>query len=370
MLLNHNEERVLALIEENPFLTQQAIAEALEMNRSTVATVISSLTEKKQLLGRAYVLNQGMDIVCIGGMNIDRKYVLSETFMPKTSNPVTSSISVGGVGRNIAENLGRMNLKVTLLSVAGQDQDYEFIKQETETYVNLQHVTIIPDEPTSSYSAILDGQGDMQFALADMLISDRMDAAWLNQHRNLLLQAEMIVLDLNVTREVVEGVIQLAKTNQIPLIIIPVSGPKMNRLPKELDGVNWLIINQDESEAFHNHQVETEDDVEVLGQKWLDTGLEQVLITRGSQPTYYAHQDGRRLNIQPPRADHVVDVTGAGDSNASGIIYGIMKGLDPQDCIQLGMTNAYHTVQSQFTVRHELNETNLLKENKTLHEKG
>lgn len=369
-MLSQNEQRVLDLLIEDPFLSQQAIAEQLDLNRSTVATIISSLTEKKKLLGKAYIVNQETDVICIGGINIDRKYVLTEDFLPKTSNPVMSSISVGGVARNIAENLGRMNINVSLLSVAGLDQDYEYIKQETETYVNMHHVTVFPNESTSAYSAVLDPFGDMQFALADMSLSAKMDHQWINDHRNVIIQAKLIVIDLNVSRDVVQEVIQIAQVNRIPLVIIPVSGPKMKNLPDNLEGVSWLIINQDESEAYHQYPVKKDEDIAILAKAWLDKGIDQVLITRGSKATYYAHRNGHQLEIQPPVSQDVVDVTGAGDSNAAGIIYGILKGYSPQGSIELGMTNAYYTVQSQDTVRHNLNEQDLLIENKDLHKKG
>lgn len=366
-VLNRNEQKVFELLNENPYLSQQAIADRLDMNRSTVATIISSLTDKRKILGKAYILNHDSEVVCIGGINIDRKYTLEEAFVPKTSNPVISSISVGGVARNIAENLGRLNVNVSLLSVAGQDQDYDFIKQETETYVDLNQVTIYPNESTSSYSAILDNDGEMQFALADMSISDHMDYEWIQEHRQLLIQSKLIVLDLNVSKEVVQEVINIALKNNIELVIIPVSGPKMKRLPNDLEGVGWLIVNLDESETYHQISVESDKDVELLADKWLETGIEQVLITRGKKSSVYAHQDGTRYEVTPPLNEQVVDVTGAGDSNASGIIYGITKQFEAKESIQLGMTNAYHTVQSNHTVRHNLNEKQFLLENESLH---
>lgn len=368
--MSQNEQKILDLIRKDPFLTQQAIAERLDMNRSTVATIIAALSEKKKLLGRAYIINQSTDVVCIGGMNIDRKYLLDEEFFPKTSNPVTSSISVGGVARNVAENLGRMGIDVSLLSVAGMDQDFDLIKQETETFVNLQHVTLFPNESTCTYAAVLDQEGEMQFALADMSLSEKMDRQWISEYRTLISECQLIVIDLNVNREVVQEVIEIAKIYQIPLVIVPVSGPKMKHLPENLEGVTWLIINQDESEAYHQHEVKEEKDIERLAELWLARGLEQVLITRGSKPSYYAHQSGESFQIQPPISEAVVDVTGAGDSNAAGMIYGILKEHDPRTSIQLGMTNAYYTVQTSDTVRHTLNEEDFWQEYQTLHEKG
>lgn len=50
-------------------------------------------------------------IICIGGANLDRKFYAKFDITSETSNPVKSSTSVGGVARNIAENLGRLGKK-------------------------------------------------------------------------------------------------------------------------------------------------------------------------------------------------------------------------------------------------------------------
>lgn len=369
-MLSVNEQRVLDLLEANPFLSQQEVADQLGLNRSTVATIISNLTAKKRLLGRAYIINRQQDVYCIGAMNVDRKFTLQQPLMPRTSNPVSSSMSVGGVARNIAENLGRLGQRVSLLSVAGRDQDYEWIKQQTEPHVNFQHVTQLSGYATSAYSAILDQSGEMQLALADMAICDQMSAEWLTSHRPLLAQAKAIVLDLNAPLGTVEAVIDIAKTHQVDLIIIPVSSPKMSHLPRDLNGVKWLVVNQDESETFWQMQVTSEADFEALAQRWLEAGVENVVMTRGKQSTYYANQSGEGKHYQPPIVAEVADVTGAGDSFASGLVYGQLSGRSAEESIALAMTNAYFTIQSVHTVRTELNEATLLADYQNLHDKG
>ena len=53
-------------------------------------------------------------IICIGGANVDRKLYAKHEIANGTSNPVKSSRTVGGVARNIAENLGRLGEKVDI----------------------------------------------------------------------------------------------------------------------------------------------------------------------------------------------------------------------------------------------------------------
>lgn len=369
-MLSANEQAILSLLEQDPFQSQQDVADQLGLPRSTVASLISGLVAKKYLLGRAYILNQQADVICIGGMNVDRKYVLTGEFTAQTSNPVNSSISLGGVARNIAENLGRLGQTVSLLSVAGRDHDYEWIRQQSEPYINFQQVTQLEGQATSSYTAILDRDGDMQLGLADMGICEAMTPDWLASFAPILRQAKLLVLDLNVPLATTAATIELARKENLPLVIIPVSSPKMAHLPSDLRGVTWLVVNQDESEAYLGRQVQTEEDLVALADAWLATGLEQVLITRGKWPSYYASQSGERGFYSPPIVDQVVDVTGAGDSFSSGIIYGHLQGKQAADAIAYGLCNAYHTVQSKDSVRKDLSADQLEQELIQLTQKG
>ena len=143
----------------------------------------------------------------------------------------------------------------------------------------------------------------------------------------------------------------------------------MNHLPRNLDCVTWMIVNQDESEKFFDVSVETEEDFKELVDRWLEVGVENVVITRGLDESIYGNKNGDREFFTPFKTEHIVDVTGAGDAYAAGIIYGHLNRLSPKESIQLGMTNAYYTIQSPYTVRVDLTEERLVEQTKELFKK-
>ncbi|MBF0698718.1 carbohydrate kinase [Streptococcus danieliae] len=365
-MLTEREREILDLIRQDPYQSQQELANQVGYSRSTVANLISSLVQKNYLRGRAYILEDSKSVVCIGGMNLDRKFYARERLQMGTSNPVGASLSVGGVGRNIAENLGRLEEDVLLLSLVGDDHDGEQLKALTQSYVNLKYVEKQSHHPTSSYVAILDEDGDMTLALANMTICDEMTPSWLSKYENLLLDAKGIVADLNLPKESLDYLIQLAREHGLQLAVVPVSAPKMKHLPQDLTGVEWLIVNLDESEAYLDLQLGDGVSKKDLTQAWLGHGLKQVLITDGVDTMVYAHQDGTYLELQPVKLEQVVDATGAGDALASGVIYGWLNGLAIQETLQLGLTNSYYTISSQDTVRPTLSKERLAKERKEL----
>lgn len=370
-LLNENEQRVLEIIKKTPFITQNEIGNSLGLSRSTVATIISSLVDKKIILGRSYVLNdETSSVFCIGGINVDRKYNLIEDLILGTSNPAHSQVYVGGVGRNVAENLGKLGHKPQMISVGGFDQDFEFIKKESQDFINFHHVKQLHNYSTGSYSAVLDKNGEMQFALSVMEVLDEMDLKFISSFKTILEDAKLIAVDLNLPRETVEFLIHFAKERSMDLVIIPVSSPKMKNLPKDLKGVSWIIANQDESEAYFNIKVKNDNDFNDLVERWIESGVENAIITRGSKYSLYGNAFGKRLKFSPPRTDNIVDVTGAGDSYSAGIIHGHLMGYPPEETIELAMTNAFYTIQTNSTVREDLNRKKLEDQRNILIEKG
>lgn len=51
------------------------------------------------------------------------------------------------------------------------------------------------------------------------------------------------------TQKSIEYLTSFAQNN-IKLVIVPVSSPKMIHMPNSLHSIDWLIINRDETETF------------------------------------------------------------------------------------------------------------------------
>src|SRR5699024_11255168 len=59
--------------------------------------------------------------------------------------------------------------------------------------------------------------------------------------------------------------------------------------------------------------------------------------------------DQKVYDITP--SDKVVDVTGAGDSFSSAIIFGWLKGYSVDDIVKMAMANSRKTIETPFTDR-------------------
>lgn len=274
--------------------------------------------------------------------------------MHETSNPVKSSRTIGGVARNISENLGRLGEQVTLISVRGNDAEWREIYDTSSSFMNLTHVAEIEGASTGSYTAVLDQNGDLSIALADMDIFEEITPDLLEANSSILKTAKCIVVDLNCPGETIDYLCSFASQHDIPLVVIPVSSPKMERLPKALGSVSWLIVNKDETETFLKLQIENQQDWENAVRQWLALGVQNVIVTNGSEGVMTGSNSLGVQHFAAIDTPTVADVTGAGDSFCSGVIYAWLQQQDLNTVIKSGLVNSHKTILSKYTVRQEL----------------
>lgn len=360
--MSEKEQLILDLIRKNPYVSQQELAEILGLSRPTIANMISGLMKKGNILGRAYILNEAQQVICIGGANIDRKFHIKDKVQLGTSNPIYVTQNAGGVARNIAENLGRLGLKVSLISASGADKDWSIIEDTSGLYMNLETVIQFPEKSTGSYTAVLDSEGDLVIALADMDIYDAITPDLLLKHEGLLSRAKCMMVDLNCPKETVQFLCHFAKNHDIPIAIIPVSSPKMSRLPDDLNGVTWLITNRDESETYFHTEIRNDDDWKNAVEKWLSNGVANVIITNGKKGSMIGNKEEGIFHIPSVETKEILDVTGAGDAFSSAVIYSWLEGKPLIEIARAGNINASKTLQSPYTVRQDLSAEQLLKD--------
>ncbi|WP_243355270.1 carbohydrate kinase [Bacillus litorisediminis] len=357
--MNEKEQIIVEIIKENPFISQNEIAERTGLSRSAVAGYISSLTKQGKILGRAYVLPEKINFTCVGGANFDQKLQVYNQIIYGTSNPAFSVKACGGVARNVAENLGRLGCSVSLITVVGDDYEGQWLLDYTKDFVDITPSQVWPEEATGTYTAILNANGEMELAIADMGIYSKVNIPFIDKRWGYLSSSDMILMDTNFSKGVLEHVIKRCAEEDLPLTIAPVSSPKAKKLPQQLKGVTWLIANQEEAEVIAHQQITSDRDYFKAAEKIVKKGVEHVVITRGDKGLVFYTKRGEAGAVIPPKID-VKDVTGAGDSLVAGILYGISKGFGIEEACKLGVASSILTLQTTETVFSSMNHSKLL----------
>jgi pseudouridine kinase len=327
-------QQLLELIRANPFISQQELASALGLSRPAVANYIAGLIRERKLLGRAYVLPVLPDrrpVTCIGAANLDRKLRSLAGIALHTSNPARQSESFGGVARNIAENLARLGKPVALLTATGKDSSGAALLAHAQSLgIDTGGTLQLPDMASGTYTAVLDQDGEMVVALADMALYDRLDAAFIDSRQAQIAASALVVADLNLPLETVDAVIAQARRAEAPLVLVAVSEPKMARLPQDLSGVRLLILNRGELAARVGRELASDTELDAAVLELRAQGVRDLIVTRGAGGVLFTQGDGREdqvVRLDAPAAD-VVDVTGAGDAFAAAVCWSLAQDGD------------------------------------------
>ena len=200
--MTQRERQILQLIESDPMISQQALADSLGITRSSAAVHISNLIKKGHIAGKGYVLRSGSYAVVVGGVNMDIGGRSYSPLVGSDSNPGVVSMSFGGVGRNIAHNLALLGTDVRLLTAYGEDIYGQRIAAScAELGIDASHALRLADERTSTYLYIADEKGEMNLALSDMDICKRITPGYLAANLPLIQNAQVVVADTNIPEE-------------------------------------------------------------------------------------------------------------------------------------------------------------------------
>lgn len=343
-------EQLYQLIRANPFISQQDLAVQLRLSRSAVAGHIAGLIRERRLLGRAYVLPDKRPVLCIGAANMDRKLRTLKPIQMGTSNPASAEQVYGGVARNIAENLARLGVPTALLTVLGDDGAGRALQDDAESAgIDMRGSLQLSETATGTYTAILDAQGELVVALADMALYDRLTPEFLEKRSPQRAAAAFTVADLNLPADSISLLLADAQRDAVPLVLVAVSQPKMIRLPADLSGLRLLILNRGELETRVGRALPKEADVHAACREVQAQGAQDLVVTCGSQGVF--HTRGSELVWLPAHEVEVVDVTGAGDAFSAAVCWSLYQGSqDLTLACRRGLKVAAMTLESPDTV--------------------
>lgn len=350
-VLTAREQQIVDLLRRDPLMTSAALADALGTTRASINVHLSNLGKKGVILGRGYVLAESPSAVVIGGSNLDVKARSSAKATAGTSNPGHGSMAPGGVGRNIAENIARLGNRVHLISVVGRDpQGSNLLDHTAAAGVRIEHVART-DRPTGTYTAILDADGELLVAIADMDATADLSPDVLLAARDVIAAAGIVVLDGNLRRDTFECALDLA--DGVRVIFEPVSVPKALALKDVIDQRVYAITpSRDELAALSGLPTRTDRQLRSASRAMHDRGIELVWTTLGDRGSLLSTQD--EIIEIPAFPTSVEDVTGAGDSMLGAFCHVLLDGGTAQEAARFGHAAAALTVSSPHTVRPDL----------------
>ncbi len=290
-------------------------------------------------------------VLVIGAAGIDVKGQPDTPLQPATLVSGHVRLNMGGVARNIAENLARLEVPTILLSAVGDDPGGEIVLRACDAVgIDVHHIPRIPGAHTGGTIGLLADTNEVDIGIADFSVVEYINPDFLRGHVSLFASAAMIVIDANLSPESLATAFELATAYRVPVCADPTAPWLAGKLCAYLPQLYMVAPNSAETTALCGLSLDAQDaDSAIKAARHLvSLGVKIAIITLGEHGLAYADSSGS--GHIPARRTHIVDATGAGDALTAGIIFGLLNGVPLDDAMRLGVSAATLTLRSRESV--------------------
>jgi pseudouridine kinase len=314
------------------------------------------LTMPNPLLGEAQAALP--TVVVVGGANMDLAASSNAPLVAHDSNVGTIRCAPGGVARNVAENLARLDRRVHLVSLVGDDAFGQSVKDLTQrSGVDVSGVLCIKGCRTSTYLSLHGPDGDMAVAVNDMGILEQLGPDMLAQSGALIVGAAALVLDANLP---VAGIAWLIRqATPMHCFVDGVSAVKCTKVLPYLSQIQTLKLNALEAHTLTGMEVSHPDEGRAAALHLHKRGAQRVVVSLGAKGVVWCDADATTGHLSSNEVV-VASTSGAGDALLAGIVHGTLAGWSLPASVQFGQRCAEFTLSSPYSNHPDLSVNALL----------
>lgn len=285
--------------------------------------------------------------VVIGGTNIDIIGIPKNKLIYHDSNIGNVKTSLGGVGRNIGENLSKLGANTHLISVIGDDHYGELIKEHSEEIgLNIGNSLTLEGEATSVYLSILDEEGDMEIALSSMDNIEKMDIGFIETKREIIENSKVCVIDTNIPKATIEYILKNYKATDF--FLDTVSTEKAKKVIDLISYFHTIKPNKIEAEKLSGIEIKSDEDLESVIEYFHIKGVKNVFITLSKDGVIFS--DGKKIERLKANPIGIINATGAGDAFIAAISYGHLNDLSIREKAKLGIGASLLALSHEDTI--------------------
>jgi ribokinase len=272
-------------------------------------------------------------VIVIGSANMDLTVRLER--LPQLGETVSGGefyTSFGGKGANQAVAAHKAGAEVRFLAKLGPDQNGDAIIEHLEA-LGLTSEGILRDESRHSGVALImvDRMGNNAIAVAP-------GSNWnltqedIRRAEPYISWGQVLLAQLEIPLPTVEEALRLGKAHGLVTILNPAPA---RLLPVEvLSLADILTPNEMEIQTLTGITVDNVDEAARAGEKLLESGAKQVIVTLGKEGSCWIRKDGAQTFPSFPA--EAVDSTAAGDAFNGALACAVAEGLPIQEAIRLG----------------------------------
>jgi pseudouridine kinase len=282
-------------------------------------------------------------VLVLGAAGIDLKGRASVPLTLGTSTPGTVRVSVGGTARNVADNLARLGVENILFSAVGDDDSgKQILDNAAQVGLNTDFCIVSEGHCTSTYLALLDETGNLVMSVDDMEVLSCLTPQVVEENRDLIRNAAMIVIDSNLSEATIKALFRVARRYKVRLCADPASGTVATRLKPHLAKIFMITPNLAEAQVLSDCTIKDENDAITAARCLVNAGVEIVIITLAAEGVVYATANAS--GHIPSMATEVIDATGASDSLTATVVFGLLNDFPIDESVRLGVSAAALTL--------------------------
>lgn len=252
-------------------------------------------------------------VTVIGSINLDWTIRVARMAKPgETLHTKEIFTAGGGKGANQAIAAQRLGADTSFIGAVGEDREVSQTMLELlhEDGINCQGIATLSNHKTGQAFVIVDDDSENLIYVhggANMAFKPE----HVDQNRDLIIQRDFVVAQFETPIDCTTEAFKIARQNGVVTILNPV--PAIDQIPKELLKVTDMIVpNETETEVITGIKITDQVSMVNAAEKFHALGIKAVLITLGSQGTFYSYAG--KTAIIPALKVNAVDTTAAGDT--------------------------------------------------------
>ncbi|ERN51821.1 ribokinase [Alkalihalophilus marmarensis] len=253
------------------------------------------------------MLKRRPNIAVVGSINVDLVMVTSR--IPEIGETVIGTDFrqlFGGKGANQAISAARLGGNVSFIGCIGDD-DYGLRAKKVlmDEGIQVEGIQMTQKAPTGT--AQITRWNNENSIIVNPGANAELTTEWVLENRNIIESADIVLTQLEIPKEVVQTVVDIAYSNQIPVILNP--APAQYLSDELLKKVTYLTPNESELNVLADSADST---IEAKFNLIRRKGVRTLIVTQGSKGVTF--NIGSDLHYKEAVTVEALDSTGAGDS--------------------------------------------------------
>uniref|UniRef100_A0A0N4ZDU2 PfkB domain-containing protein n=1 Tax=Parastrongyloides trichosuri TaxID=131310 RepID=A0A0N4ZDU2_PARTI len=286
-----------------------------------------------------------------------------------TSYPGEVHLKPGGVGRNHADALTKLQIQTTLLSAIGKDQ-FGLAMENFCQHMNIQSVLRIPNERTPVYSG-LTTQGNVFCGIMYLgNIMSYISPEYIKEKENILCDSDYIIIDGNLNIDTIKKVNEISKYYNKKLWYEPTDILKVKKIFEQngemMEGIRYFSPNRREFNEFcllkkipmnavDGSKNEIINFIEKNHQRLFNNDMEICLVTLDKDGVIAWDNNEKKLyQREAPKYDKIISASGAGDCFNSGFLASMIGNKTIDESLSIASNCARQSLESTKAVPDDL----------------